>query len=70
MIFQFLGWTTSLEPIWVGFFIWVSTMCAAGLTLLAVVSYLIKVTKGWVLLAVPAILFYCLYVAVYQQGNM
>jgi hypothetical protein len=69
MIERYLEWCHSLEPGWLGYALIFVAGYAAAVTFVAVATFVVVVTNGWALLAIPAGIVYLFYLAIFCQGG-
>jgi hypothetical protein len=66
---KYVVWTHTLEPAWVGAFMFFFLILAATIATLVCIfifSFLVYFTEGWVLLVIPAFIMYTVYLAINQ----
>jgi len=64
---KFMEWCMGIEPEWVGFSVWFSTL-AIGMIFSSILIVLTTyITSGWILLAIPAFIVYVWYIALFKQ---
>ena len=72
-----LDWAMEVEPFWVSFVVHSFMLAAFRLLILACAALalasvlaMLFITDGWILMIFPAIIAYCLYVALYRQRGV
>jgi hypothetical protein len=69
MMNAFLDWSLSIKPAWAGYVVFVCVFIGGFFVSAASFIALVIVTNGWALLAIPVLFAYCLFVALFMQGN-
>lgn len=67
---DFVDWCASIDPTWVGFVVCVTVVTAVAVFMMFAAMYSIYLTNGWSLLAIPALIGYCFYVALFMQDAL
>ena len=61
------NWTLKLQPVWVGFVVFITCAMALVATFIFSVVGLILLTNGWILLGIPVLVLYAFYAALFKQ---
>jgi hypothetical protein len=69
MICKFTDWCLNVQPDWAGTTLYLTGLTSLSTLIVAASGLLLYWTQGYILLALPPLVLYALYLAIFNQGE-